>query len=138
VVDPENSAFYRGWADGDATGRTTGGSRIEGIGRPRVEPSFLPSVIDHMIQVPDAASVAAMRWCSALLGRSVGGSTGTAMWGAVALLEQMRHDGRAGSVVVLLCDGGERYRDTYGDDTWLAAQGLDIGPHLDRLHAFLS
>ena len=58
------------------------GSRIEGIGRPRVEPSFVGTVVDAMIRVPDAASVAAMRWTSRLLGRSVGGSTGTAMWGA--------------------------------------------------------
>jgi len=28
---------------------------VEGIGRPRVEPSFNPNVIDHMIKVPDAA-----------------------------------------------------------------------------------
>ena len=36
-------------------------SRIEGIGRPRVEPSFVPEVVDRMIRVPDAASLAAMR-----------------------------------------------------------------------------
>ena len=36
-------------------------SRIEGIGRQRVEPSFLPDIVDRMIQVPDAASIATMR-----------------------------------------------------------------------------
>ena len=41
---------------------TTGrGSRIEGIGRPRVELSFMPEIVDRMIRVPDAASIAAMR-----------------------------------------------------------------------------
>ena len=33
--------------------------RIEGIGRPRVAPSFAPSVIDRMLRVPDAISFAA-------------------------------------------------------------------------------
>src|SRR5699024_3060252 len=34
VVDPENSAFFDGWAQGDAALTTDIGSRIEGIGRP--------------------------------------------------------------------------------------------------------
>ena len=60
VVDPEGSAFYAGWpaTPSAVTGRP---SHIEGIGRPRVEPSFVPDVVDRMIRVPDAASVAAMR-----------------------------------------------------------------------------
>ena len=33
------------------------GSKIEGIGRPRVEPSFIAGVIDEMRKIPDAASV---------------------------------------------------------------------------------
>ncbi len=59
VVDPENSAFFPGWAEDDPAYTTGCGSRIEGIGRPRVEPSFIPSVVDAMIRVPDAASIAA-------------------------------------------------------------------------------
>lgn len=136
VVDPENSAFFQGWATGDPDYATGIGSRIEGIGRPRVEPSFLPSVVDAMISVPDAASIAAMRWTSKVTGRSVGGSTGTAMWGALRLVAQMRADGEAGSVVTLLCDGGERYQRTYYDDDWLAAQGLDIAPYTAVLENF--
>ena len=50
---------------------------IEGIGRPRVEPSFIPGVIDRMIAVEDADSIGAMRALSDRLGRRVGGSTGT-------------------------------------------------------------
>ncbi|HSE05211.1 MAG TPA: PLP-dependent cysteine synthase family protein [Methylomirabilota bacterium] len=137
VVDPENSAFFEGWAREDP-GHTTGiGSRIEGIGRPRVEPSFVPSIVDTMISVPDAASIAAARWCSRVTGRLVGGSTGTAMWGALKLVAQMRAEGRAGSVVTLLCDGGERYTATYYDDGWLEAQGLDVAPYLATLEKFL-
>ena len=136
VVDPENSAFFDGWATGDPDHVTGRGSRIEGIGRPRVEPSFVPSIVDAMLSVPDAASIAAMRWCSRVTGRLVGGSTGTAMWGALRLVAAMREAGEAGSVVTLLCDGGERYTSTYYDDDWLAAQGIDIAPYAGTLERF--
>jgi cysteine synthase A len=136
VVDPENSAFFPGWQTSDPGVVTGTGSRIEGIGRPRVEPSFNPAVVDAMMAVPDAASIAAMRWCSQVTGRPVGGSTGTAMWGALRLVASMRLAGEAGSVVTLLCDGGERYASTYYDDAWLAAQGLDITPYSRTLEMF--
>jgi cysteine synthase A len=135
VVDPENSAFFPGWLDDDPAATGTG-SRIEGIGRPRVEPSFLPSVVDCMIAVPDAASIAAARWCTSVTGRTVGGSTGTALWGALHQIAAMRDTGQSGSVVTLLCDGGERYAHTYYDDDWLAAQGIDIAPYLRTLEKF--
>jgi cysteine synthase len=111
-------------------------SRIEGIGRPRVEPSFVPSVVDAMIAVPDAASIAAVRWCGKVTGRLVGGSTGTALWGAMQIIAEMRQHGRSGSVVTLLCDPGSRYTHTYYDDEWLAAQHLDIAPYLETLEGF--
>jgi cysteine synthase len=138
VVDPEHSAFYPAWEAADWTVQTGRGSRIEGIGRPRVEASFLPAVVDRMIRVPDAASLAAMRAASAVLGRRVGGSTGTSLWGSFGLIAEMRAGGRTGSVVTLLCDGGERYADTYYSDGWLAAQGLDLSPYLGVIDSFLA
>ncbi|WP_152362425.1 PLP-dependent cysteine synthase family protein [Microlunatus speluncae] len=136
VADPENSAFFEGWRL-DTSDYTTGmPSRIEGIGRPRVEPSFVGGVIDAMVRVPDAASVAAMRWTSDQLGRKVGGSTGTNVWAALGVIARMRAQGRSGSVVSLLCDGGERYVGTYYDDGWVAAQGLDLTEPAGRLDHF--
>ncbi|GAA4438685.1 PLP-dependent cysteine synthase family protein [Phytohabitans houttuyneae] len=138
VVDPENSAFYPAWEAADWTHETGLGSRIEGIGRPRVEPSFQPTLVDRMVHVPDAASLAAMRAASALLGRRVGGSTGTNLWGAFGIISEMRAAGVHGSVVTLLCDGGERYANTYYSDGWVATQGLDLAPHLAVLDSFLA
>lgn len=77
-----------------------------------------------------------MRWCAARTGRLVGGSTGTALWGAVQLIAEMRREGTQGSVVTLLCDGGERYQQTYYNDSWLAAQGLDLTPYTAVLAGF--
>src|SRR5262249_8408755 len=82
VVDPEGSdlhPFDRGQT-GDGTA-----SRIEGIGRPRVEPSFVPSVVDRMLGVPDGASVATMRFLRNRLGIFAGPSTGTNLFGALRL-----------------------------------------------------
>jgi cysteine synthase A len=136
VVDPEGSSFFPGWRDSDpgtATGRS---SRIEGIGRPRVEPSFVPTVVDRMICVPDAASLAAMRHLERATGLRAGGSTGTNLWGAFQLVAEMVAVGRTGSVVTLLCDGGERYAHTYYSDEWVAAQRLDLAPHARTLDRF--
>jgi cysteine synthase A len=136
VVDPENSAFFPAY-ERQEPGFTTGrSSRIEGIGRQRVEPSFVAGVVDRMIAVPDAASVAAMRFCSRVTGRLVGGSTGTNLWGLLRLAAEMRDAGCVGSIVTLLCDGGDRYTDTYYDDGWLAANDLRIEPFLDTLERF--
>ena len=135
VADPEGSAFYDGWANGDPSA-TGPGSRIEGIGRPRVEPSFVPGVIDRMVRVPDAASIATMRWVSERLGRPVGASTGTNVWAALGVIAEMREAREEGSVVTLLCDSGERYRSTYFDDGWVAAQGIDLSPYAAALAAY--
>jgi cysteine synthase A len=89
-----------------------------------------------MVCVPDAASLAAMRHLERVTGRRAGGSTGTNLWGAFGLISEMLAAGRTGSVVTLLCDGGERYACTYYDDDWVAAQGLDLVPHTATLEAF--
>jgi cysteine synthase A len=137
VVDPEGSSFWPAYLSGNWAFSSATGSRIEGIGRPRVEPSFQPAVVDRMVQVADAASLAAMRAGSAVLGRRVGGSTGTNLWGAFGLIAEMLAAGRQGSVVTLICDGGERYADTYYSDRWVAEQGLDLALHLATIDRFL-
>ena len=136
VVDPEGSAFHDAWHTGSCEVHAAG-SRIEGIGRPRVEPSFVPGVIDEMIRVEDAASVAAMRLVERVIGRRVGASTGTNLVGALDLAVRMRDAGETGSIVTLICDGGDRYTSTYWDDDWVAAQGWDLAPHRARLEALL-
>jgi cysteine synthase A len=38
----------------------------------------------------------------------------------------MHQAGQQGSIVTVLCDGGERYSQTYYNDDWLASQGFDL------------
>lgn len=119
VVDPENSVFYDGYMTEDCSLRSDKSSRIEGIGRPKVEHSFQPSVIDAMIQVPDAASIATMIWLEKLIGRKTGPSTGTNLWGALQIAQGMLQAKRKGSIVTLLCDSGDWYMDTYHNPDWV-------------------
>jgi len=137
VADVEGSAFFPGWRDADRGAATDASSRIEGIGRPRMEPSFVPGVVDRMIRVPDAASVAAARHLSERLGRRVGASTGTNLVAAARLVTELRERGEQGSVLTLLCDSGDRYSGTYFDDDWVAAQGWDLAPWRARLEETL-
>lgn len=133
VVDPEHSVFYDYFHTHDCRLTADRGSAIEGIGRPRVEASFVASVVDRMIKVPDAASIAASHFLWEILGRRCGASTGTNLVGAFELIAELARRGEKGSVVMLLCDGGERYLNTYYCDDWLAEHGYALRSHLERL-----
>ncbi|MGM3174974.1 PLP-dependent cysteine synthase family protein [Dickeya lacustris] len=135
VVDPEHSVFYDCYRQRISTLTGQCGSRIEGIGRPRAEPSFIPTVIDDMIKVPDTASIATIYWLEQVLGRKVGPSTGTNVWGMLQLAEKMVAQGRKGAIVTLLCDSGERYLDTYYNKEWVSSHIGDIQPYLQQLNA---
>lgn len=135
VVDPENSVFMDSYLQKDRTITGTCGSKIEGIGRPRAEPSFIPEAIDSMMRVPDAASIATIHWLQKILGRKVGASTGTNMWGALTLARQMRDRGEQGAIVTLLCDSGERYLDTYYDADWVKKNIGDLSQYTQQLEA---
>ncbi|WP_290699728.1 PLP-dependent cysteine synthase family protein [Amphritea sp.] len=133
AVDPENSVFYDVWRTGDRSIEIAKGGRIEGIGRPRAEESFQPTVIDRMIKVPDGASVAAMRWLEQQTGRRAGASTGTNLWGMLTLAAEMHQRGEKGSLVTLICDSGERYLDSYYDAQWVAQNIGDISLYQEPL-----
>jgi cysteine synthase len=136
-VDAERSVFFDHYLYGDASLTIDQGSRIEGIGRPRVEASFMPDVLDAMVKVPDRWSLAAMQVLSRRLGRPVGGSTGTNLVAALRCAQALKDAGQGGSVVTLLCDGGDRYRHTYYDDGWLQAQGLGSAAEQQAVTAWI-
>lgn len=136
VPDPEGSVFFDYHASGDP-GLTSAGSRIEGIGRPRAEPSFIPTLVDRMMRVPDTESVAAMQALHQLLGRRVGPSTGTNFVAMLALAREMREQGQTGSVLSLLCDSGERYLGNYYNPSWVAQTMGDLRSAQEKVAAWL-
>ncbi|GIH93285.1 pyridoxal-phosphate dependent enzyme [Planobispora siamensis] len=133
VTDTENSAYFPGWVTDAADYATGMPSRIEGIGRPRMEPAFTASVVDLVIPVPDAASVAAARRVREVTGLAVGPATGTNLWGALELVTRMRARGERGDVITVIGDAGERHLRTCHDDAWAEAAGLDWRPHAAHL-----
>lgn len=136
VVDPENSVFHDYFKTGNLNITCDCGSKIEGIGRPRVEPSFIPGVVDEMRTIPDAASVATAHWLEKILGRKVGASTGTNLYGVLQLASEMKARGETGSIVTLLCDSGERYLDTYYNSQWIKDNIGDLQPYMAKLETF--
>ncbi|ANU36827.1 PLP-dependent cysteine synthase family protein [Vibrio scophthalmi] len=136
VVDPENSVFHEFYRTGNKAITGENGSKIEGIGRPRVEPSFIPGVVDEMRTIEDAASVATAHWLEKILGRKVGASTGTNLYGVLQLAGEMKLRGEKGSIVTLLCDSGERYLDTYYNPEWVQTNIGDLQPFMARLERF--
>ncbi|GII81552.1 cysteine synthase [Sphaerisporangium rufum] len=137
VVDPENSAYFPGWTLGAADYGTGMPSRIDGIGRPRMEPAFDPDVVDMVVPVPDAASVAAARRVREVTGSAVGPAAGTNLWGALELVTRMRDRDEPGDVITLIGDAGERHLHRCHDDAWAEAAGLDWRPHAARLSRLL-
>ncbi|WCE40311.1 PLP-dependent cysteine synthase family protein [Brevibacterium sp. BDJS002] len=138
VADPDNSAFFAGWRDHDPAATTDQGSRIEGIGRQRVEASFIASSIDRMMHVPDAAAIASIQLLETLMGRRAGASTGTGLWAAFRIVSQMKAAGQTGSLVSLICDPGERYLDKYYSSQWLTEAEIDTTGYRERLDEFMT
>jgi len=130
LAAPERASYY------GAVGRRelpTGPSRIEGIGRPSVEPSFVGSVIDAAFRVDDAQSVAAMELLGRMTGHECGPSTGTNVVVAMYLATQMHARDETGIVVTLMCDAADRYRDTYYSPDWLMQVGMDPSSYREPL-----
>lgn len=133
VVDPTNSVFHMYYESRDPNVTIEAGSDVEGIGRPRLEASFVPGVIDRMIVVPNEGSYAAMRCLKELVGKAYGASTGTDFYGVLQLASEMKERGEKGSIVTLACDPGERYLDSYYDDEWMRQSGYDIAPYMRQV-----
>jgi cysteine synthase A len=83
--------------------------------------------------VPDAASIATIRFLEQQLGRRCGGSTGTNVYGCLQLAKEMAAAGEKGAIVTLICDSGERYQHTYFNDQWCQQQGLELTHYLDEV-----
>jgi cysteine synthase A len=74
-----------------------------------------------------------MHYLAQRLGRRVGGSSGTNLIGALLAAREMVDAGQSGSIVAILCDGGERYATTYYNQAWLAAQGYELTGLIDSI-----
>jgi cysteine synthase len=138
VADPEYSVFFAHFSDGNKNHISSTMSLIQGIGRPKVEKSFIPEVIDGMTKVPDSCSLAACHQISSLLKRRYGGSSGTIWYTALQLVAKMNAQNQSGSIVCLLCDDGERYKTSYFCKQWLLKNNFSLDSLIADLDNFIN
>ncbi|MGL4744835.1 MAG: cysteine synthase family protein [Phycicoccus sp.] len=92
------------------------------------------ALIDEGVKVSDSEAFETCRYLARHVGVLIGGSAGGVVYRA---LEQAFRGEPGSTIVVLVCDGGEKYLDTVFDDEWMAANGLFSGHVVNRLASML-
>ena len=95
--------------------------RVEGIGHDFLVGTLDFSVIDEVMPVSDRDSFLTARRLIREEGIFVGGSTGTAVFGALQVAREL---GTGKTVVVILADTGHRYLSKCFDDQWMKDMGF--------------
>ena len=97
--------------------------RVEGIGEDKIPATVQFQYLDEFVQVNDRESFRYARRMAREEGLFVGGSSGSAVAGAVRWLES-RPIPEGATVVVILPDSGDRYLSKFYSDEWMREEGL--------------
>ncbi len=111
-ADPEGSIY---------SGGPVHPYRVEGIGEDFWPDTFDPSIVDRYVTVSDRDSFLMARRLVAREGLFAGGSTGTALVGAVEVAREL--DDPEAMVVTIIPDGGRPYVSKVFNDSWMREHG---------------
>ena len=110
VVDPQGSAYFPAFKESNPSSEGASSGIVEGIGRPRVEASFVPCrdrLYDSSTRRRLGGRLPACGWNPAWAAGSALSTGSTNIVGALLLAERMQARGRHGSIASLICDAGE-------------------------------
>lgn len=119
AVDPEGSVFYGYFKTGKVP--TPHVYKVEGIGEDYLVKAVDFSVIDDIIQVNDKNSFLTARKLAKEEGIFAGGSSGSAVWAALKLAENVKV---GKNIIVILPDSGDRYLSKIYNDQWMIQHGF--------------
>jgi len=111
-VDPEGSIF---------SGDTPKPYKVEGIGQSFIPETADMAIIDRWVRVSDRDAFLTARRLAREEGLLVGGSSGTAMYGALQVAQEL-DEGKI--IVVLLADTGRNYLSKIYSDDWMRQNGF--------------
>jgi cystathionine beta-synthase len=119
AVDPEGSVFYDWFKNETLVEPKT--YKVEGIGEDMIVEAMDFSVVDDMVRVDDRESFLMARRLTTEEGLFAGGSSGSAVAGAVRWLKdhpEIRYP------VTILPDSGSRYLSKIYSDAWMRENGF--------------
>lgn len=124
-VDPIGSVFYEFFKTGRLPEPRT--YKVEGIGEDFLPQTMDFSVVDEVVQVTDRESFVMTRRLVREEGIFCGGSSGTAVVGALKYLRSLPDHGGGRRAVVIFPDSGARYLSKIFSDDWMREHGfLDL------------
>ncbi len=120
-VDPVGSLYYHYFRTGQLDPSQVRPYLTEGIGEDILPANMDFSLVDEVVQVDDQEAFLTARQLARLEGLFVGGSSGSAMAGALKIARQLDENAL---MVVLLPDGGNRYLSKIYNDAWMRSHGF--------------
>lgn len=122
-VDSVGSVYKKYFETGEFDKRVIGPYLTEGIGEDIIPANMDFKYVDAVVQCPDKDAFLTTRALARKEGLFIGGSCGSAVWGAMQYIRQEKLTEKE-LVVVLLPDSGTRYVSKIYNDEWMESNGF--------------